>query len=188
MCIRDRLLKEFNEGLVKVYLCKVLPMQTLKKLWQNLEMHSGEKSSKCNQCDFASSQASDLRRRLKTHSGGCRQFKEAFENTQWRKVKHMQPVLLCIISCRQFKCLGCTNYWRKVCRRPSSTLSLSQWPELVFKHNNLSPKSWWGSGWRESKKSNREEKEKFESNFSHFERRKRNMISLSPVSRREREI
>ena len=72
-------------------------------------MHSGEKSSKCNQCDFASSQASDLRRRLKTHSGGCRQFKETFENTQWRKVKHMQPVLLCIISCRQFKCLGCTT-------------------------------------------------------------------------------
>ena len=72
-------------------------------------MHSGEKSSKCLQCDFASSQASDLRRRLKTHSGGCRQFKETFENTQWRKVKHMQPVLLCIISCRQFKCLGCTT-------------------------------------------------------------------------------
>ena len=66
-------------------------------------MHSGEKSSKCNQCDFVSSQASDLRRRLKTHSGGCRQFKEAFENTQWRKVKQMQPVLLWIISCRQFK-------------------------------------------------------------------------------------
>ena len=33
---------------------------------------------------------------------------------------------------------------QNVCRRPSSTLSLSQWPELVFKHNNLSPKSWWG--------------------------------------------
>ena len=45
-----------------------------------------------------------------------------------------------------------------------------------------------GSGWRESKKSIREEKEKFESNFSHFERRKRNLNSLSPVSRREREI
>ena len=32
-------------------------------------MHSGEKSSKCNRCNFASSQASDLRRHLKTHSG-----------------------------------------------------------------------------------------------------------------------
>ena len=32
-------------------------------------MHSGEKSSKCNQCDFASSQASNLRTHLKTHSG-----------------------------------------------------------------------------------------------------------------------
>ena len=44
------------------------------------------------------------------------------------------------------------------------------------------------SGWREAKKSNREEEEKFENNFSNFERRKRNLNSLSPVSRREREI
>ena len=63
-----------------------------------LKAHNGEKSNKCNQCDFAPS----LRTRLKTHSGGCRRFEEA-ENTQWRKVKQMQPVLLCIISCRQFK-------------------------------------------------------------------------------------
>ena len=27
------------------------------------------KSNKCNQCDFASSQAGDLRRHLKTHGG-----------------------------------------------------------------------------------------------------------------------
>ena len=32
-------------------------------------MHSGEKTNKCNQCDFVSSQASNLRRHLKTHSG-----------------------------------------------------------------------------------------------------------------------
>ena len=31
--------------------------------------HSGEKSNKCNQCDFASSYASALRAHLKTHSG-----------------------------------------------------------------------------------------------------------------------
>ena len=34
----------------------------------------------------------------------------------------------------------------------------------------------------------REEKEKFENNFSNFERRKRKLNSLSPVSRGEREI
>ena len=44
------------------------------------------------------------------------------------------------------------------------------------------------SGWREAKKSNREEKEKFEINFSSFERRKRNLILISPTSRGEREI
>jgi len=34
-----------------------------------LKTHSGEKSNKCNQCDYASSEAGDLRRHLKTHSG-----------------------------------------------------------------------------------------------------------------------
>ena len=35
----------------------------------HLKTHSGEKPNKCNQCDYASSQAGDLRRHLKTHSG-----------------------------------------------------------------------------------------------------------------------
>ena len=71
-------------------------------LMRHLKTHSGENPNKCNQCDFAPSYASALRTHFKTHSGGCRRFEEA-ENTQWRKVKQMQPVLLCIISCRQFK-------------------------------------------------------------------------------------
>ena len=32
-------------------------------------MHSAEKSNKCNQCDYASSQVGHLRTHLKTHSG-----------------------------------------------------------------------------------------------------------------------
>ena len=38
-------------------------------LRRHLKTHIGEKSNKCNQCDFASTQAGDLRRHLKTHSG-----------------------------------------------------------------------------------------------------------------------
>ena len=38
-------------------------------LMGHLKMHSGEKSNKCNQCDYASSRVGDLRRHLKTHSG-----------------------------------------------------------------------------------------------------------------------
>ena len=34
-------------------------------LRRHLEMHSGEKQNKCNQCDFASSQAGNLRTHLK---------------------------------------------------------------------------------------------------------------------------
>ena len=44
------------------------------------------------------------------------------------------------------------------------------------------------SHWRESKKSNREEKEKFDILFSNIEKRKRNLKFISPVSRGEREI
>ena len=35
----------------------------------HLKIHSGEKSNKCNQCDYASSQASKLKRHMKTHTG-----------------------------------------------------------------------------------------------------------------------
>ena len=42
------------------------------------QSHSGEKLKKCNQCDFASSQAGDLRGYLK--------------NAQCRKVEQMQPM------------------------------------------------------------------------------------------------
>ena len=35
----------------------------------HLTTHSGEKPNKCNQCDFASYHASNLRTHLKTHSG-----------------------------------------------------------------------------------------------------------------------
>ena len=35
----------------------------------HFKTHSGEKSNKCNQCNFASSQAVHLRTHLKIHSG-----------------------------------------------------------------------------------------------------------------------
>ena len=38
-------------------------------LRSHLKMHSGEKSNKCNQCDYASSHASALRTHMKIHSG-----------------------------------------------------------------------------------------------------------------------
>ena len=38
-------------------------------LRRHLKTHSGEKSNKCSQCDYASSDASNLRTHLKIHSG-----------------------------------------------------------------------------------------------------------------------
>ena len=38
-------------------------------LRDHLKTHSGEKPHKCNQCKYASSQATNLRRHLKMHSG-----------------------------------------------------------------------------------------------------------------------
>ena len=37
----------------------------------HLKMHSGEKPNKCNQWDYASSKADNLKKHLKTHSGGA---------------------------------------------------------------------------------------------------------------------
>ena len=38
-------------------------------LRRHLKMHSGEKSNKCNQCEFASSHTGHLKTHLKTHTG-----------------------------------------------------------------------------------------------------------------------
>ena len=38
-------------------------------LRRHLKTHSGEKSNKCNQCDYVCSQAGHLSQHLKTHSG-----------------------------------------------------------------------------------------------------------------------
>ena len=94
-------------------------------------MHIGEKSNKCNQCDYASSQAGNLRAHLKTHSGEksdvtlpalpqvwlcilCpNQFEDTFENAQWRKAKQMQPVWVCILSGKRFEDTFEITRWRK---------------------------------------------------------------------------
>ena len=68
------------------------------KLRRHLQMHSREKSHKCNQCDYASFHAGDFRRHLKT---------------QWRKVKQMQPIWLCILWSRPFEDSFDNAQWRK---------------------------------------------------------------------------
>ena len=67
-------------------------------------MHSGQKSNKCNKCDFASFYWASLRKYLKTHgeniveknhkkqpmqlcSLSYRPFDDEFEKTQWRKIE-----------------------------------------------------------------------------------------------------
>ena len=66
----------------------------------HLRTHSGEKLNKCSQCDFASSEAANLRRHLETHSGKttdkCNHC-NADENAQWEKGKTMQPMRLCLL-------------------------------------------------------------------------------------------
>ena len=69
------------------------------------EPQTGEKLNKCNQCDFASSRASNFRAHLKTHSAEksnkCNLCHFAsshawsfnvHEKNQWRKVMPMQSV------------------------------------------------------------------------------------------------
>ena len=76
------------------------------------KVQNGEKGNTCNQCNYASSWAGNLRRHLITQSGEknkelyliCgRQLEDTFENTHRRKVKHMQPMRLYILVCKGFE-------------------------------------------------------------------------------------
>ena len=54
----------------KSYKCNQCDFASIEahNLRNHLKAHSGEKSNKCNQCEFASSQAGNLKTHLKTHS------------------------------------------------------------------------------------------------------------------------
>ena len=107
----------------------------------HLKAHSGEKSNKYNQCDYASSLASDLRIHLKVHSGkkskqmqpmslcflSYRQFEDTFKTHRAEKSnqcrKHSSvAMLLCFLSCRRFEDTFKNAHWRKVKQMQSMRL------------------------------------------------------------------
>ena len=57
--------------------CSISTLCNAHHLRKHLKMHSGEKSNKCNQCNYATSDRSSLKIHLKT---------------QWREVKQMQSM------------------------------------------------------------------------------------------------
>ena len=65
------ILKKITDNVIKSHKCNQCEYASSHagNLRQHLKTHSGEKSNKCNQCDFATSQAGNLRTHLKTHSG-----------------------------------------------------------------------------------------------------------------------
>ena len=77
-------------------------------LRKHWKTHSGEKPSKCSQCEFSSSQARDFRRYLETHSA-LLQCTAAVEQT-----KQMQPMWFCILSGGQFAKTFANAQWGKV--------------------------------------------------------------------------
>ena len=64
------LLKKTN-NVTKSHKCNQCDYTSLdaRNLRRHLKAHSGEKSNKCNQCNFASSWATALRRHVRTHNG-----------------------------------------------------------------------------------------------------------------------
>ena len=67
--MRDENVERLMKNTNKYNQCDYASSQ-VSHLRRHLKTHSGEKSNKCNQCDYASSYASALRTHLKTHSGG----------------------------------------------------------------------------------------------------------------------
>ena len=79
-----KIMKKMTDNIVKLNKCNQCEYTSSRaeNLRQHLKTHSGEKLNKCKQCDYASSRAGHLRTHLKTHSG--------------EKLKKMQAMRLCI--------------------------------------------------------------------------------------------
>ena len=65
-----KILQKKTDNVIKSHKCNQCEYASTHagNLRQHLKTHSGEKLNKCNQCDFATSQAGHLRQHLKTHS------------------------------------------------------------------------------------------------------------------------
>ena len=65
------------------------------------EVAQWRKVNRCNQCDYASFGAGNVRNHLITHKRvflcSFKKFEITFDNTQWRKVKSMQPMPFCLL-------------------------------------------------------------------------------------------
>ena len=66
-----QILKKTTDNVIKSNKCNQCEYASSQAghLRTHLKVHIGEKSNKCNQCDFASAHASSLITHLKTHSG-----------------------------------------------------------------------------------------------------------------------
>ena len=62
----------------------------------HLKNHSGEKLNKCNQCDYVSSWAINLRTHLKTHSAQCVHCTVFFplDRARWDTLSNLETVIL----------------------------------------------------------------------------------------------
>ena len=70
LSLKDSLVKKTNNT-IKSNKCNQCGYASSEagNLRRHLKAHSGEQLNKCNQCNYASPHAFDLRRHLKTHSG-----------------------------------------------------------------------------------------------------------------------
>ena len=104
-----------------------LHISSLRRFEKTFENSHWKKSLKCNQSDYASVLARNLRRHLKTYSGKkslkCNQCDNAFvqtgslptsENSLPRKVVQLQPMQLCICFGRHFEKTFENSLWKKI--------------------------------------------------------------------------
>ena len=117
--------------------CDFISYHSGRRFEETLEVDSEEKSNKCNQCDYTSSCAYNLRTHLRTHSA-----------LQCGEVKQMQPMWLCLFSGRQFEekiQTNATNVTMHICR--CKQFENTQWRKARHKCNRCDFASSWAKLW-----------------------------------------
>ena len=114
-------------SLIPYWQCKRCDFATVQagNLRRHLKTHSGEKPYKCQQCDLATVQACNLRRHLITHS------REKWNQCDFTMAKKIEYFHICIYLCQAFEERKIWEYYSNFCTMHIGDIADIGWIRLV---------------------------------------------------------